>query len=87
MQLTVTAKGQITLKRSVLKHINVLPGDKVELDLNEKGFVTLRATKPTHTWNDVANFLDGELEGKSITLEQIDEAIAQGYVRRGSRSL
>jgi len=30
--LTVTAKGQITLKRELLQHLNVAPGQKVEVD-------------------------------------------------------
>jgi bifunctional DNA-binding transcriptional regulator/antitoxin component of YhaV-PrlF toxin-antitoxin module len=30
--LTVTAKGQITLKRELLRHLNVTPGQKVEVD-------------------------------------------------------
>jgi antitoxin PrlF len=30
--LTVTAKGQITLKQELLRHLNVTPGQKVEVD-------------------------------------------------------
>ena len=30
--LTVTAKGQITLKQELLRHLNVAPGQKVEVD-------------------------------------------------------
>ena len=30
--LTVTAKGQITLKQELLRHINVAPGQKVEVN-------------------------------------------------------
>lgn len=30
--LTVTAKGQITLKRELLQHLNVAPGEMVEVD-------------------------------------------------------
>ena len=31
--LTVTAKGQITLRREVLEHLGVRPGDKIDVDL------------------------------------------------------
>jgi bifunctional DNA-binding transcriptional regulator/antitoxin component of YhaV-PrlF toxin-antitoxin module len=30
--LTITAKGQITLKQELLRHLNVTPGQKVEVD-------------------------------------------------------
>jgi bifunctional DNA-binding transcriptional regulator/antitoxin component of YhaV-PrlF toxin-antitoxin module len=30
--LTVTAKGQITLKQELLRHLNVVPGQKVEVN-------------------------------------------------------
>lgn len=31
--LTVTARGQVTLKKEVLQHLGIKPGDKIELDL------------------------------------------------------
>ena len=30
--LTVTAKGQITLRKELLKHLGVQPGDKIVVD-------------------------------------------------------
>ena len=30
--LTVTAKGQVTLKQDLLKHLGVGPGEKIEAD-------------------------------------------------------
>ena len=30
--LTVTAKGQITLKQDLLRHLNAAPGQKVEIE-------------------------------------------------------
>lgn len=37
IRLTVTAKGQITLRREVLAHLGVRPGDKVDVDLLKDG--------------------------------------------------
>ncbi|MGO7565492.1 AbrB/MazE/SpoVT family DNA-binding domain-containing protein, partial [Rhizobium johnstonii] len=31
--LTLTAKGQVTLKKEVLQHLGVRPGDKIYVDL------------------------------------------------------
>ena len=41
--LTVTAKGQITLRREVLQHLGARPGDKVDVDLVSDGRLQLRA--------------------------------------------
>lgn len=43
-ELTVTAKGQITLKKEVLKHLGVKPGDKVDVSLEEDGVARMVAT-------------------------------------------
>ena len=40
--LTVTAKGQITLRKEVLKHLGVQPGDKLNVDLLKDGRMQIR---------------------------------------------
>ena len=41
--LTVTAKGQITLKQELLRHLNVSPGQKFEVDKLPDGRIALGA--------------------------------------------
>ena len=41
--LTVTAKGQITLKQDLLKHLGVTPGQKIAADKLPDGRVVVRA--------------------------------------------
>ncbi len=43
--LTVTAKGQITLRKEVLEHLGVRPGDKVDADLLKDGRLQVRAKR------------------------------------------
>ena len=43
--LTVTAKGQITLRKEVLEHLGVRPGDKVDADLLKNGRMQVRAKR------------------------------------------
>ncbi|HEX3524747.1 MAG TPA: AbrB/MazE/SpoVT family DNA-binding domain-containing protein [Stellaceae bacterium] len=43
LQLTVTAKGQVTLRRAVLDHLGVAPGAKVSVSLLENGRIELVA--------------------------------------------
>ncbi|HVZ84059.1 MAG TPA: AbrB/MazE/SpoVT family DNA-binding domain-containing protein [Terracidiphilus sp.] len=39
--LTVTAKGQITLKQELLRHMNIAPGQKVEVNPLPDGRIVL----------------------------------------------
>jgi hypothetical protein len=43
LELTVTAKGQVTLRRAVLYHLGVRPGAKISVSLLEDGRVELVA--------------------------------------------
>ena len=45
--LTVTAKGQITLKQELLRHMNVTPGEKIEAEKLPDGRVIFQSKKPT----------------------------------------
>ena len=41
--LTVTAKGQITLRKEVLQHLGVGPGQKIDVELLPNGRAEMRA--------------------------------------------
>ena len=76
--LTITAKGQITLKQELLRHLNVVPGQKVEVDKLPNGRLLVRPAKQT---GSIAAF-SGSLSKKGtphLTIEQINEAIADGW--------
>jgi antitoxin PrlF len=44
--LRVTAKGQVTLRKELLRHLDVMPGDQVVVDFLPDGRAELRAVKP-----------------------------------------
>ncbi len=76
--LTVTAKGQITLKQELLRHLNVTPGQKVQVDKLPDGRLTVR---PAPQKGSIVAF-SGSLARKGtprLTIEQINEAIADGW--------
>jgi antitoxin PrlF len=76
--LTVTAKGQITLKQELLRHLKVAPGQKVEVDKLPDGKLVL---SPAPRKGSIAAF-SGSLARKGtprLTIEQINEAIADGW--------
>ena len=76
--LTVTAKGQVTLRKEVLRHLGVGPGQKVEVDLLPNGRVEVRAAKPS---GSIENFI-GCLQRpgtKALTIDEMNEVIAKGW--------
>src|SRR5208283_5732091 len=43
--LTVTAKGQITLKQELLRHLNVTPGQRVQAEKLPNGRILVKAAE------------------------------------------
>lgn len=75
--LTVTAKGQITLRKEVLEHLGVRPGDKVDIDLLKDGRMQVRGKhgKPVAT-------IFGMLANPSTpprSIEDLNETAAAGW--------
>lgn len=76
--LTVTARGQVTLKKEVLQHLGIKPGDKIELDLlpDAKGLV--KAAQSGASIGGFVGLLARRTE-KVAALGEINEASAQGW--------
>jgi bifunctional DNA-binding transcriptional regulator/antitoxin component of YhaV-PrlF toxin-antitoxin module len=80
--LTVTAKGQITLRKDLLQHLGVHPGEKISVDKLPDGRIEMRAERPAGKISDVFNMLRRR-NGPSLSIEQINEIAARGW--RGRR--
>ena len=76
--LTVTAKGQVTLRKELLKHLGIGPGDKVEVDLLPDGKVGIKASRPGVEWDRLSGFLAGKTT-KVATLEELTDAAERGW--------
>jgi antitoxin PrlF len=74
----VTAKGQITLKRDLLQHLGIRPGERVDLEKMPGGELRLRAARSTGTIDGFLGVLAGKTK-KIATLEEINEAAASGW--------
>ncbi len=79
--LTVTAKGQVRLRKEVLRHVGVTPGEKVEIDLLPNGRLEVRAAK---SGGSIEGFIGcGCRPGtKPLMIEEIAENAAEGWAGR-----
>jgi AbrB family looped-hinge helix DNA binding protein len=44
--LTITAKGQVTLRKEILRHLGVHPGEKVAVEKLPDGRIEVKAARP-----------------------------------------
>ena len=76
--LKVTAKGQVTLRKEILRHLGIIPGQKVEIDLLPDGRLELRAAKTAASIEDFFGCLQRP-GTKPLTIEEINEITAEAW--------
>lgn len=76
--LTVTARGQVTFRKEVLRHLGIQPGETIELELLPEGRGIIKASRPSGTIDGFLGLLAGRTK-KTATIEEINEAAAQGW--------
>ncbi len=73
LTLTVTAKGQVTFKKELLKHLGVIPGDKLEIDKLPDGRISIKAAKSGRKIGDAFGILvERNTKNISRSIEEID---------------
>jgi bifunctional DNA-binding transcriptional regulator/antitoxin component of YhaV-PrlF toxin-antitoxin module len=77
VRLKVTSKGQVTLKKEVLDHLHVKPGDEIEVDLLPKAKVSVQAL-PKGKIEDLFGMFKNKT-GRSFSIAEINEAVAAGW--------
>ena len=82
--LTVTARGQVTFRKDVLQHLGIKPGERIELDLLPDGRAELKAAQQRGALRELAGFLKGKTNGHVLTIEEIDDAIADASAAAGA---
>jgi AbrB family looped-hinge helix DNA binding protein len=78
---TVTAKGQVTLRKDLLKHLGVQPGEKIIVDKLPDGWIEIKASRRMGKISDVFDFLKRE-NGPSFSIEEINEVARRGWAGR-----
>ncbi|HEV7228491.1 AbrB/MazE/SpoVT family DNA-binding domain-containing protein [Brevundimonas sp.] len=86
--LTLTAKNQLTLRKEVVKHLGLKPGDKVEAELRPDGRVELVAPRVrTGKISDAFGLIKVKPGTPPLTIEEMNEVIAEGWAEMGKRGL
>lgn len=76
--LAVTAKGQVTLKRDLLAHLGVQPGERIEFDKLPGGEIRIRAPRPAGTIDGFIGLLAGKT-AKPMSIDEMNEVIASSW--------
>jgi len=82
MESKITAKGQMTLPKEAREHMGVKPGDRVKIFIRPNGTVVLLPVIPVKALKGIVK----SPHSRPVTLEEMDEAIAEGVVARYRRA-
>jgi bifunctional DNA-binding transcriptional regulator/antitoxin component of YhaV-PrlF toxin-antitoxin module len=80
LELTVTAKGQVTLRRAVLDHLGVASGAKVSVSFMENGRIELVAAAACEDIKSLRGALRRSGQ-RPVSLEEMQDAIEAGADR------
>lgn len=76
--LTITAKGQVTLRKDILQHLGVGPGQQIEISELPGGRIEVKAARPTGTIDGFIGLLAGKTK-KVATIEEMNEAAPHSW--------
>ena len=74
--MTVTAKGQVTLKKELLDHLGVRPGDRLVVELTPEHTARLKAA-PSGRIDDFIGCLPSN--GAAVSVSEMNDIIAGGW--------
>jgi antitoxin PrlF len=78
--LTITTKGQVTLKQDLLKHLGVGPGEKIEVDKLPDGRIVVKAVAPSGAIADFIGCL-AQKRGPKLTIDEMNRIATQGWAK------
>jgi len=76
--LAVTAKGQVTLKRDLLQHLGIQPGQRLEFEKLPQGELRIKAARPRGSIDHFIGRFAGRV-GKPISIEEMNEIIESSW--------
>lgn len=76
--LTVTSKGQVTLRKDLLQHLGIGPGEKISVERMPNGLLSIGAAARKGKISDAFGMLAGKTSVK-LTIDEMNEAIRKGW--------
>ena len=76
--LTITTKGQVTLRKELLKHLGVEPGQKVSVEKLPDGRIEVRAAQPTGKISGPFSSRKKK-KGPHLSIEEMGKIAARGW--------
>jgi bifunctional DNA-binding transcriptional regulator/antitoxin component of YhaV-PrlF toxin-antitoxin module len=76
--VSTTSRGQVTLRKEILQHVGVKPGEKLEIELLPGGEFRGRAVRKQGKIEDVFGMLAGKTKVK-LTIDEIKEATEKAW--------
>jgi len=74
----VTSKGQVTLRKELLAHLGIEPGQRVDVEVLPGGRLELHAEQATGSIHGFIGLLAGR-SARRASLEELNEAAASGW--------
>ena len=76
--LTVTRKGQVTLRKELLAHLGIQPGQRIDVEVLPGGRLELHAEQATGTIGGFIGLL-ADRSSHRASLDALNEATAAGW--------
>ena len=76
--LTVTRKGQVTLRKELLAHLGIQPGQRIDVEVLPGGRLELHAEHATGTIGGFIGLL-ADRSSHRASMDELNEAAAAGW--------
>ena len=76
--LTVTRKGQVTLRKELLAHLGIQPGQRIDVEVLPGGRLELHAEQATGTIRGFIGLLAGRSSHRA-SIDELNRAAASGW--------
>lgn len=78
--LTVTAKGQVTFKQELLRHLGIRPGQKINVEALPEGRAVIQALREGRDISDSFGILKAKNRGSLVlSIEEVNEIARKGW--------
>mgnify|MGYP003393786801 CR=1 FL=1 len=81
-----TSKGQVTIRKTLMEHMKLRPGQRLEMRPTPDGNVLLVPEQPKHDISAIFGMLKREGD-KPMTLEDMDKAVRDAVVENDRRTM